>query len=140
MVSRHSVALNFVLLVGVFGMSRYCEREQLFIDTQFIASVQLATPEPVSFATHFLFLTTQCVSTTAEFLFDYCFSQAGTSSSIMPTVVATKICVFLDLQGVEGASAAAHALSLPADAYGNDVSGRERIPWSSATMVLPCLE
>lgn len=26
-------------------------------------------------------------------------------------------------QGVEGASAAAHALSLPAEAYGNDVSG-----------------
>lgn len=29
------------------------------------------------------------------------------------------VCVF---QGVEGASAAAHALSLPAEAYGNDVS------------------
>lgn len=31
-------------------------------------------------------------------------------------------CVWV-LQGVEGASAAAHALSLPAEAYGNDVSG-----------------
>ena len=29
----------------------------------------------------------------------------------------------LGSQGPEGAAAAAHALSLPADAYGNDVSG-----------------
>lgn len=29
---------------------------------------------------------------------------------------------YLRFQGVEGASAAAHALSLPAEAYGNDVS------------------
>ncbi len=34
------------------------------------------------------------------------------------------VCVVcLGSQGPEGASAAAHALSLPADAYGNDVSG-----------------
>lgn len=31
------------------------------------------------------------------------------------------VCVF-NKQGVEGATAAAHALSLPAEAYGNDVS------------------
>ena len=32
------------------------------------------------------------------------------------------VCVCVCVQGVGGATAAAHALSLPADAYGNDVS------------------
>lgn len=77
------------------------------------------------------------------FFFYYCppprTSQPGTPSNMTTVATLTVFLCFCALQGVEGASAAAHALSLPADAYGNDVSGNQRILWSVAPELCVCV-